>query len=71
MRLKKVITCSALSIALLLSASSASASNSSADSNKSQKIKTPQAELNTIHLKANTQKEAIICLFPPKRCKRG
>ncbi|GLJ02686.1 hypothetical protein ACN6A9_17730 [Bacillus safensis] len=71
MRLKKVITCSALSFALLVSGSPAFASTSNADSNMSQKIITPQVELKTIHLKANTQKESIICLFPPKRCKRG
>ncbi|MEH7653438.1 hypothetical protein [Bacillus safensis] len=71
MRLKKIITCSALSFVLLVSTSPAFASTSNADSNMSQKIITPQAELKTIHLKAITPKESFICLFPPKRCKRG
>ncbi|UXO89881.1 MULTISPECIES: hypothetical protein [Bacillus] len=70
MRLKKVLTCSALSFALLVSASSAFASTSNADNNMSQKVITPQAKLKTIHLKTNTQKESLMCLFT-KRCKRG
>ncbi|MCA0118420.1 hypothetical protein P9F86_05045 [Bacillus altitudinis] len=72
MRLKKVLTFSALSFALLVSASPAFASTSNADSNMSQKVITPQDELKTIHLKANTQKESIKCfgLFI-KRCIKG
>ncbi|MCY7569238.1 MULTISPECIES: hypothetical protein [Bacillus] len=73
MRLKKVLICSALSFALLVSASPAFASPSNADSKMSQKVITPQAELKTIHLKANTHKKPIKCfgLFGPKRCIKG
>ncbi|MFP7209113.1 hypothetical protein SFC73_09550 [Bacillus safensis] len=75
MKLKKVITCSALSFALLVSASPAFASTANADSNLSQKVITPQAELKTTHLKTNTQKESIKCfglgILRPKRCIKG
>lgn len=64
MRLKRVLTCSGLSIALLVSASPAFASTSNADSHMSQKVITPQAELKTIHLKA----PKCFGLFGPRRC---
>ncbi|MCK1972151.1 hypothetical protein LNK20_05500 [Bacillus safensis] len=67
MRFKKIITCSALSFALLVSASPAFASTSNADSNMSQKVITPQAELKTIHLKAKTKGGPPFC-FLSKRC---
>nr|WP_223251502.1 MULTISPECIES: hypothetical protein [unclassified Bacillus (in: firmicutes)] len=68
MRLKKVLTCSALSFALLVSASPAFASTSNADSNISQKVITPQAELKTIHLKANTQAGSFLCFISKRKC---
>ncbi len=63
MKLKKVITCSALSFALLVSASPAFASTSNTDSNMSQKVITPQAELKTIHLHLKTNKQRTIKCF--------
>ncbi|MEC1412760.1 hypothetical protein V7192_00815 [Bacillus safensis] len=68
MRLKKVLTCSALSFALLVSASPAFASTSNADSNISQKVATPQAKLKTIHLKANTQAGSFLCFISKRKC---
>lgn len=68
MKLKKVITCSALSFALLVSASPAFASTSNADSNISQKVITPQAKLKTTHLKANTQAVSFLCFISKRKC---
>ncbi|WP_276730407.1 LCI fold-containing protein [Bacillus sp. (in: firmicutes)] len=58
MKLKRVLTGSALSLALLVSAAPAFAATPTVDS-ASQKAITPQAELKTITLKANTRGELL------------
>ncbi|QYX42169.1 hypothetical protein K1Y82_13160 [Bacillus inaquosorum] len=56
MKLKKVLTGSALSLALLVSAAPAFDATPTVDS-ASQKAVTPQAEIKTIYLTANTRGE--------------
>lgn len=56
MKLKKVLTGSALSLALLVSAAPAFAASPTADG-ASHKTAAPQAELKTIYLTANTRGE--------------
>ncbi|KXJ36535.1 hypothetical protein AX282_21285 [Bacillus spizizenii] len=58
MKLKKVLTGSALSLALLVSAAPAFAAGPTADG-ASHKTATPQAVLKTIYIKANTRGELL------------